>query len=539
MSSEKNLINSNKEKSEKDVFIAPEMPLKRTKVKNKKDSTSNGSSVSLSNNKLGNLQQTSKRPSKFSYEPPKTLVSSVPTQSLLTETNHTTNRLNAKMIAIARAQTVNEKLKEKTGNSDQTLSIPPVSYSVISNPLLSLIQICPTTKCNDVYTAKVDINDLPLPLRTNLTQVQIQETLSKQTNSTISTRGSYLTAVEKKNLDTINKQLHLFIHSPIKDQVNIVIDRVKDLIINFKPPNISSEVASNINKNNKIVFPTAPNQPGLPTGNYFQEKLFVGMETAPVNFNLKAKLTGPNCDFFNYIANLTGSKVILRGRGSGFIEPTSGKEAFEAMYVFISHPTKYGVEKAKTLVINLIQKVKGDLEMFMKGNVNYTPPSLTYNSHLHSSCNKSVSAYSTIANNVNTLAMYPTMNLNYSNAFNNMQPTIPNSNLAAAKNKIVKNSASVVPAESANSLDNISSSQSEQKSVSKDVKEVKHKKRRFQEEVPDYSKVLGYKQYSKELNFESVIDKQKSTDTVNKKTKVEQSSNDNMSENLPFWMSLS
>merc|ERR1719322_1130566 len=173
------------------------------------------------------------------------------------------------------------------------------------------------------------------------------------------------------------------------------------------------------------------------------------------------------------------------------------------------------------------------------GNVNYTPPSLTYNSHLHSSCNKSVSAYSTIANNVNTLAMYPTMNLNYSNAFNNMQPTIPNSNLAAAKNKIVKNSASVVPAESANSLDNISSSQSEQKSVSKDVKEVKHKKRRFQEEVPDYSKVLGYKQYSKELNFESVVEKQKSTDTVNKKTKVEQSSNDNMSENLPFWMSLS
>ncbi len=63
--------------------------------------------------------------------------------------------------------------------------------------------------------------------------------------------------------------------------------------------------------------------------------MFVGLEQVPESFNLLEKLQGSGGAFLSHIATQTGAKAHLRGRGSGYIEPTSGRESFEALYIYI------------------------------------------------------------------------------------------------------------------------------------------------------------------------------------------------------------
>ncbi|KAJ1660052.1 hypothetical protein IWQ61_000983 [Dispira simplex] len=96
---------------------------------------------------------------------------------------------------------------------------------------------------------------------------------------------------------------------------------------------------------------------------YLQEKVFVGIKADP-NFQLRARLTGPQGKFLQHIQDQTRARVFLRGKGSGYIEPTSGTESFEPLYLYITCYTAEGLETAKSLCQDLVNTVTTEYERF-------------------------------------------------------------------------------------------------------------------------------------------------------------------------------
>lgn len=102
-----------------------------------------------------------------------------------------------------------------------------------------------------------------------------------------------------------------------------------------------------------------------------------------LGFNVRSKIVGPGGVFVKHIQNETNARVQLKGKGSGFIEVSTGMEADEPMFVGIryfsleefsgvwrtcfffssaSHPDR--VQRAKELVLDLLATVRQEYEQY-------------------------------------------------------------------------------------------------------------------------------------------------------------------------------
>lgn len=77
--------------------------------------------------------------------------------------------------------------------------------------------------------------------------------------------------------------------------------------------------------------------------------------------NIKTKIVGPGGSYLKHIQTVTGCKCHMRGKGSDFIEPATGKESPEEMYMYITGNSDREVNAAKKLAEDLIISVRSDI----------------------------------------------------------------------------------------------------------------------------------------------------------------------------------
>lgn len=177
-----------------------------------------------------------------------------------------------------------------------------------------------------------------------LPQLQIKQ----ETGATVISKGTWLP--DRTKATDKEPALYLHITAPTQEILNAGIAAVQKVIDTELGPLVTDFRAR-----------AREEQPPRERRRWPEEKIPVNLESLR-NFNVRAKIVGPQGLFVKHIQQETSARVQIKGRGSGYIENETGRESDEPMHIHISGPEQIMVDQAKDLAEDLLAVVREEWE---------------------------------------------------------------------------------------------------------------------------------------------------------------------------------
>ncbi|KAF9269281.1 hypothetical protein L218DRAFT_851329 [Marasmius fiardii PR-910] len=188
------------------------------------------------------------------------------------------------------------------------------------------------------FTHDIDINDVRN--RYLLTKSSTQQEIHDETGASVSTKGVWYPDKSKATEKDPPLYLHIMAHT--KESLQKAIDKINELMA-IDMGSLVEDKKDRMREKRK----------------WPEEKLPVGLESIR-NFNVRAKVVGPSGSFVKYIQQETGTRVQIKGVGSGFIDQETGRESDEPLYIHITGPEDGQVARAKVLTEDLLLVVRSE-----------------------------------------------------------------------------------------------------------------------------------------------------------------------------------
>ncbi|CAG8107656.1 unnamed protein product [Penicillium nalgiovense] len=232
--------------------------------------------------------------------------------------------------AAAAAAKINAQLQAKKGI--QHVDVPPIRSADNATENSQSPSAEGAAKLNaEIYVADgdyikdIEINDLRN--RYTLTKGSTQKMIQDETGADVTTRGNYY---PDKNMATAaSPPLYLHVTSTNKDGLEKAVTMINDLM-QKELPNLVDERRFRRREPEQQVERDEYGRRKWP-----DERIPIDLEPIP-GFNLRAQVVGQGGAYVKHIQQATRCRVQIKGRGSGFIESSTGRESDEAMFLHVA-----------------------------------------------------------------------------------------------------------------------------------------------------------------------------------------------------------